>query len=66
MFPTGWPLLPLKPVVPEGQLFIVFLLKRRYICNTSTHIYVLIYDILFSLSDLLQSVGHSLGPSMSL
>ena len=56
MFPTGWPLLPLKPVVPEGQLFIVFLLKRRYIYNTSTHIYVLIYDILFSLSDLLQSV----------
>ena len=29
------------------------------------HIYALIYDICFSLSELLQSVWHSLGPSMS-
>ena len=30
------------------------------------HIYALIYDICFSLSDLLHSVGQSLGPSTSL
>ena len=40
-------------------------MKRKGDLGSSFHIYALIYYICFSLSDLLQSVWQSLGPSMS-
>ena len=47
-------------------LYFCFANKTIYTISFRFHIYALVYDICFSLSDLLHSVWQSLGPSMSL
>ena len=54
-----YPRLCIFPVLPLGSLEPFFCLFFRF------HIYVLAYGICFSLSDLLHSVGQTLGPSIS-
>ena len=60
---------PLSPLVSihlfSTSLFLLCKYDNLYNFSRS-HIYALIYDICFSLSDLLHSVWHSLGPSTSL
>ena len=59
---------PLVSVLLSSMSVSLFLLcKYDHLYHFSRlHIYALIYDICFSLSELLQSVWHSLGPSISI
>ena len=59
---------PCCPYVCSLHLCLCFSLANQFICTIFSrfHIYVLICDICFSLSDLLHSVWQSLGPSTSL
>ena len=62
------PLPPWYPYVCSLRLCLYFRFVNKIVSTNffRFHIYVLIYDICFSLSGLLHSVWQSLGPSMSL
>ena len=59
---------PWCPYVCSLHLCLYFCPAHWFICTIFSrfHVYALIYDICFSLSDLLHSVWQSLGPSTSL
>ena len=61
------PFPPWCPYVCSQRLCLYFCLANRFICTIFLDaVYALIYDICFSLSDLLHSVWQPLGPSASL